>query len=252
MNCRKCMLRCRGGIFHVFLGLACATAVVLAGPGRVDAAEPAAEPHLAGWWTFDEASGTLAADSSGHGRDGHLLGDMTFDEDSAPGRIGKALSFDGQQDRVRIAGYKGVTGTGPRTIAAWIKTETPRGEIASWGKDDFGQMWTFRFIRRHLGVTPSGGYYYMADDVHDDSWHHVAVVVGEAELPNLHDDVTLYLDGKIAEVHRIGLLDLWPIETGADREVTIGAGFAGLIDDLRIYSRGLSEDEIQTLHRSAK
>ena len=74
----------------------------------------------------------------------------------------------------------------------------------------------------------------------------------EAELPNLHDDVTLYLDGKIAEVHRIGLLDLWPIETGADVEVAVGKGFKGSIDDLRVYSRALSDEEILTLHRLAK
>ena len=36
----------------------------------------------------------------------------------------------------------------------------------------------------------------------------------KAELPNLHDDVTLYLDGAPAEIHDIGLLDLWPIQTG--------------------------------------
>jgi hypothetical protein len=210
------------------------------------------DPQLMGWWKFDDASGTVAADSSKQGRPGQLLGGMTFDRNSVPGRIGKALSFDGGDDLVRIAGYKGVTGTGPRTISAWIKTNAANGDIVSWGKDDFGQMWNFRFIRRHVGVTPSGGYYYMADDVHDDTWHHVAVVVREAELPNLHDDVTLYLDGKAAEVHRIGLLDLWPIETGADMDVAIGKRFKGSIDDLRIYARALSDQEIQTLHLPAR
>lgn len=222
------------------------------------AAEPAdmanleADPHLMGWWKFDDASGTVAADSSKHGRKGQLLGDMTFDKSSVPGRIGKALNLDGRDDLVRITDYKGVTGTGPRTISVWIKTDAANGEIVSWGKDDFGQMWIMRFIRRHVGVTPKGGYYYMADDVHDDAWHHIAAVVRKAELPNLHDDVTLYLDGKIAEIHRIGLLDLWPIETGAELEVAIGKRFKGSIDDLRIYSRALSDEEIQTLFRLAK
>ena len=217
-----------------------------------DATNLDADPHLMGWWTFDDATGTVAADSSKHGRKGQLLGDMTFGKNSVAGRIGKALNLDGGDDLVRITGYKGVTRTGPRTISAWIKTDAANGEIVSWGKDDFGQMWILRFIRRHIGVTPNGGYYYMAEDVHDDTWHHVAVVVREVELPNLHDDVTLYLDGKIAEVHRIGLLDLWPIETGADLEVAVGKGFKGSIDDLRIYSRALSDEEILTLHRLGK
>ncbi len=210
------------------------------------------DPQLMGWWKFDDPSGTAAADSSKHGRHGELTGGMTFDKNSVPGRIGKALNLEGTGGLVRIAGYKGITGTGPRTICAWIKTATPKGDIVSWGKEDYGQMWILRFIRGHLGVTPHGGYYYMAADVHDNAWHHVAAVVRQAELPNLHDDVTVYLDGKIAEVDRIGLLDLWPIETGENQEVTIGKGFQGSLDDLRIYARALSEEEVQTLSRPAK
>jgi hypothetical protein len=145
--------------------------------------------------------------------------------------------------------YQGVTGTEPRTISLWIKTQSPKGDILSWGKDDFGQMWILRFIRKHLGVTPHGGYYYMAADIDDGKWHHVAVVLAQAELPNLHDHVTLYLDGEIAEIDRIGLLDLWPIETGAEKPVTIGKGFKGALDDLRIYARALSDEEVQELHR---
>ena len=210
------------------------------------------DSHLMGWWRFDEQGGTTAADSSKHSHTGTLVGGMSFDKNSVPGRLGKALNFDGRDALVRIAGYKGVTGTGPRTISVWIKTGATNGEITSWGKDDFGQMWRLCFIRKHVGVTPNGGYYYMADDVHDNAWHHVAVVLRRAELPNLHDDVTLYLDGKIAEVHRIGLLDLWPIETGAELEVAIGKRFKGSIDDLRIYSRALSDEDVQTLYRLAK
>jgi len=211
-----------------------------------------ADPHLMGWWRFDEDAGTDAADSSKHERNGKLSGKMTFDESSVAGRIGKALSFDGADDLVAVTGYKGVTGTTPRTVSLWLKTKTPRGDLVSWGKRDFGQMWIVRFIRGHVGATPNGGYYYMADSVHDEKWHHVAVVVGEAELPNLHDDVTLYLDGKIAAIDRIGLLDLWPVETGDESDVAIGQKFKGAIDELRIYDRALSEEEVTALYNVGK
>jgi hypothetical protein len=207
------------------------------------------DPHLAGWWKFDEASGKTAADSSKHGRKGTLKGGSSFDKDSVTGRIGKALKLDGGDGCVEITKYKGVTGTRPRTVAVWIKTTSSRGEIVSWGSEDFGKMWRYRFIRGRLGVTPHGGYYYINDAVHDDKWHHVAVVVVEAELPNLHDDVRLYKDGTLAEIHDIGLLDLWPIETGNKLDVTIGRRFKGLIDDVRIYDRALSEDEINALFK---
>ncbi len=210
------------------------------------------DPHLMGWWKFDEDTGSDAADSSKHRRDGKLSGKMTFDDNSVAGRIGKALSFDGSDNLVAIAGYKGVTGTTPRSVSLWLKTKTPRGDLVSWGKRDFGQMWMVRFIRGHVGATPNGGYYYMADSVHDEKWHHVVVVVGEAELPNLHDDVTLYLDGKIAAIDRIGLLDLWPVETGDELDVVIGQKFQGAIDELRIYDRALSDEEAAALYNVGK
>lgn len=207
------------------------------------------DPNLVSWWKFDEVSGKTAVDSSRHRRNGALKGGLSFDKDSVSGRISKALKLDGGDDYIEITRYKGVSGTRPRTVAAWVKTTTSKGEIMSWGADDYGKMWIFCFIngRNRIGVTPDGGYLYINDAVHDDKWHHVAAMVQDAELPNLHDDVELYKDGELAEIHDIGLLDLWPIETGSDLDVRIGRGFKGLIDDVRIYDRALSEDEIKAL-----
>ncbi|MCH8119988.1 MAG: LamG domain-containing protein [Planctomycetes bacterium] len=207
------------------------------------------DPNLAGWWKLDEVSGKTAADSSKHNRKGTLKEDMSFEENSASGRVAKALKFDGGDDYIEITKYKGVTGTRPRTVAAWLRTTTTRGEIISWGYDDFGQMFTFGFVRGRIGIRPNGGYLYINDAVHDDEWHHVAAVVEEVELPNLHDDVKLYKDGEPAEIHDIGLLDLWPIDTGKELDVRIGRRFKGLIDDVRIYDRALSEDEINALYK---
>ena len=207
------------------------------------------DPGLSGWWKLDETSGKTAADSSKNTRKGTLKEGMSFEKNSVSGRVGKALKFDGGDGYIEITKYKGVTGTRPRTVAAWIRTTTSRGEIISWGSNEFGKMWTFGFHRGRIGVVPKGGYLYMNDSVHDDAWHHVAAVVEEAELPNLHDDVKLYKDGVPAEIHAIGLLDLWPINTGKELDVGIGRRFKGLIDDVRIYERPLSEDEINALFK---
>ncbi|MBE3098917.1 MAG: LamG domain-containing protein [Planctomycetes bacterium] len=209
------------------------------------------DTHLVGWWKFDDASGTTAADASKQGRNGTLQGGLSFDKDAAPGRTGKALKFDGKEGFVQITGYKGVSGTAPRTLAAWIKTKTSKGEIVSWGAGDFGKMWIFGFVRGRVGVTPKGGYLYMNDRTDDDAWHHVAVVVEEAKTPNLHDNVKLYKDGEPATIHDIGLLDLWPIDTGSEQDLRIGSKFTGLIDEVRLYDRALSQDEIKGLFRQA-
>lgn len=208
-----------------------------------------ADPHLVGWWKFDDPSGKTAVDSSKHGRKGTLEGGLSFENSSVAGRAGKALELDGKEGFVEVTGYKGVAGTQPRTVAAWIKTKGSRGEIIAWGADDFGKMWTFGFVRGRVGVTPSGGYLYINDRINDDRWHHVAAVVEKGDPPNLHDSVKLYVDGLPATIHDIGLLDLWPIDTGSEIDVRIGRRFGGSIDEVRIYDRALSDEEIKTLFR---
>jgi uncharacterized protein len=208
-----------------------------------------ADPALVGWWKFDEVSGSTAADSSSKNHGGIIEGGLSFNTQSAPGRIGIAVKLDGKDGFIRIPDYKGITGTRPRTIAVWIKTTRPEGQIISWGHDDFGRMWIMEFIRGRIGVTPNGGYYYMKAATDDDAWHHVAVVIQSASPPNLHDHAKLFKDGELAEVDDIGLLDLWPIDTGDSLDVCIGRGYQGLIDDLRIYNRALSDHEIGALFR---
>ena len=205
------------------------------------------DPNLAAWWKLDETSGETASDSSGHKHKGTARGGLSFETNSAPGKAGKALKFDGEDNYIEVTGYKGIAGTRPRTVTAWIKTASSKGDIISWGTDDYGKMFILGFIRGRVGVRPNGGYLYMNDPVHDDEWHHVAVVVEEAELPNLYDNVKLYKDGMPAVIHDIGLLDLWPIDTGNELDVSIGRKFKGLIDDIRIYDRPLSEDEMKVL-----
>ena len=221
-------------------------------PDANTAAASPTEPHLIGWWQFEESGGGVVSDSSAGRHTGQLEGGLAFDSHSVPGRVGKALQFDGKEACVRISGFKGVTGGQPRTVLAWIKTQSTEGEVVSWGENAAGKKWMFGFIRGHLGVSPHGGYLYMKSTVSDDAWHQVAVVVREASPPNLHDHVALYRDGTPAEIDDIGLLDLWPIDTGNQSDVRIGRQFKGAIDDLRIYDRALSEDEIHALFEKGK
>jgi hypothetical protein len=206
------------------------------------------DPHLMGWWKFDETTGNVAADSSKHKRKATLDGELTFDKASVDGKVGRALKL-ASGDAIDVKGYKGVTGTAPRTVTAWIKTTKTRGDIVVWGENDSGKQFRFTHIRGRIGLTPHGGYYYMKEYTNDNEWHHIAVVVKESELPNLHDDIVLYLDGEVAVIDDIGLLDLLPVETAEKEDVRIGDGYEGLIDDLRIYGRALSINEIKVIHR---
>ncbi len=63
------------------------------------------DPNLAGWWKFDEVSGKTAKDSSRHNRKGTLKGGLSFEKDSASGRVGKALKFGRGDGYVQITKY---------------------------------------------------------------------------------------------------------------------------------------------------
>lgn len=206
------------------------------------------DPHLVGWWKFEEASGKTAADSSGKGHDGTLDGNLAAETNHVPGRVGQAIQFDGK-DGVRVVGFKGVTGMQARTAAVWMKTSVIGGDLLTWGQNEPGRMFHFGFVRGRIGLEPRGGYYYMKADTHDGKWHHVAVTVQAASPPNLHDHVKLYKDGEIAEIDDIGLLDLWPLDTGDQQDLSIGRRFKGLLDDVRLYDRTLSDEEIKALFK---
>jgi len=218
----------------------------------IQAAQPAGvDPALEAWWSFDQVQDNKIPDLSGHNRIAKPAQEWDLSKALVPGKVGKALEFPGNRYLI-VPGYRGVTGMRARTIVAWIRTSRNRGTIVRWGKNDFGRMWSFGYIRGRIGVSPRGGYFYMKEPTHDGKWHMVAITLKEGNPPRFEDFATLYLDGEVAEIHDIGLLDLWPINTGADMEVRIGENFRGAIDELRIYSRVLSADEIQQLWKEAQ
>lgn len=205
------------------------------------------DPALVGWWRFDEIAGPQAFDSSHQCHHGRLEGGLSFGKDSVPGRIGKALRFDGADGLIRITGGKGIAGKQACTMAAWIKTTVPEGEIISWGAEDYGPMGRLGFIRSSLAVGPRGGYLGMKTPVHDDCWHHVAAVVMDADPTHLDDRARLYRDGRLAEIDEMGPRDPSPIQAGSTVEVRIGGRFKGLINEVRLYNRALSEAEVRAL-----
>ncbi|MHC4560926.1 MAG: LamG domain-containing protein, partial [Planctomycetota bacterium] len=208
----------------------------------------AVDPNLVGWWTFD---GDFL-DSSGNGRNGVLSGTGDFIE----GVFGQALDQAGAA-YVGITGYKGVLGTNAFSITAWIRTTDAQGVIVGWGgprgAGDNGTHVEFRTANNGLlRVDHGGGDVRTNNFVNDDQWHHVAVTVAEnasVQWP----DVKLYIDG-VEDGDHTGDSD--PFDVVSDHDVTIGReqtrdgrNLVGDIDEVRIYDRELSAEEIEKLSR---
>lgn len=180
---------------------------------------------------------------------GHIV-DWVWSFEGAGG-ASKALWFNGTDSSVTIQGFSGVIGIGPRTVAAWIIT-TERGDfpIVSWGENQPGQKWVFRVQTTDgtpgaIRVEVNGGYVVGSTDVTDGVWHHVAAVLPEKTSPNA-TDIQLYVDGKLEDTSASKARE---IDTSPNGTVEIGTDvndrfYAGRIDEVAIWDRALTEDEI--------
>ena len=199
---------------------------------------------------FDDQS-ELSQDVSGKDRDGINHGSVW----TSGGYDGGAADFDGIDDYIEIEDYNGVLGRGVRTCSAWIKTSsTGGGDIMGWGNDlDTGSKWRFCMTSGYLRIQVANGNLnttYMS--LNNNNWHHVAVVWPETDSMPAIEDLRLYVDGVLV-TNTTATNPENLIKTGSDNTVLIGAYsyngsppnyFDGSIDDVRIYSRALSEAEI--------
>ncbi len=200
-------------------------------------------------------------DSSGNARNGTEMDNPFFEA----GKIGQAISFDGFNDYVEITGYKGILGSSAVTVTAWIRTSSAgttntgldsTNAIVGWGPDVAGERFGFRVDAGRLRAEHAGGNIQGDTLVSDGGWHHVAVTVQE-NVTISYPDVILYLDGADDTRPTTDADPVFNITAGED--VSIGRRpasndrfFLGQIDEVRIYSRALTQEEIAWLSGRTK
>jgi hypothetical protein len=144
-------------------------------------------------------------------------------------------------------------------IITWIRTSATGTEqvIASWGHTVTGQKWMFRLQNTgELAVGIWGAYIKTGTAINDGRWHHIAAVLPPTATPNV-TGIRLYVDGQL-QTNTTASASL-AVDTALVDEVQIGAyrtangsrtsGFKGLIEDLRLYDRALTDAEIAWLAR---
>ena len=203
---------------------------------------------LVGWWELDESEGGTAYDSSANGYNGTLNGDPTWRPGG--GRIGGALEFDGVGDYVEIEGYKGISGSNPRTVTAWVSVEPNAStlSIVRWGTSNIsGATWS-NVINADgkLRAAVVGGSVVGDTAIDDDTWHHVAIVLPDKEDVKV-EDILLYVDGMQEDTTISFGSQAIDTIVGMDVLISEGGSFDGLLDDVRIYNYALSEGEIGAL-----
>jgi hypothetical protein len=205
---------------------------------------------LAGAYRFDEGSGTATADSSASANNGTLVG-ATW----TTGRTGSGLSFNGTSNRVDLASDLSAVLGGSGTVAFWINT-TQTGNNTMWmapgvlgveaagdGNDVF---WGWLDATGRIGVqagNTAGAK--SANPINDGQWHHVALTrdatTGAVEVyvdGQLSGSATSDTGVKTTPFGSVGRID----DTGGTP-----AYLAGALDDLYLFSRVLTGDEIRSL-----
>ena len=203
----------------------------------------AADPDLAAYWKFDEGSGTTAFDSSGNGNNGNLIGDPKW----AAGKYGGALEFNGN-DYVDCGNGASLNIRDQITITFWFKVQAFSNTWEAFlakGDDSYRSSRSGGTGNAtHMGASGTtvgggNGYYDATVIITDNQWHHWAGVY----------------DGSSGRIYIDGVLDTTSPGTGrinqssynlwiGENQQATGRFLHGLMDEVRIYKRALTDAEI--------
>ena len=225
-------------------------------------ANPVHAQAPAGYWTFDDGSGSQAVDSSGNGRTATLVNGISW----ISGEIGGAVSADAANHQYVSIPPIDLSGTHAVTVSLWTNRNysTSGGHALFEATTDYTNS-TSGFglfpddatchgiqaaLRGDIGLTancyspPSSGV-----------WHHLAVVFDKSQTGG--NQVLFYVDGVLqsatwsvyasTNTNNFGNDPLYLFSRAGTDEFDSGA-----IDDLRIYNTALTAAQIQQIYNSTK
>ncbi|MHC4658422.1 MAG: S8 family serine peptidase [Planctomycetota bacterium] len=204
-----------------------------------------------GHWEFEEGEGSVAYDSAGNNH-GTLMGDACW----AAGKIGScALEFDGAGDGVYLEPSGGEDSplnihNADLTISAWVMIRGSGGTVVARSKPYYityrlGTGATTAFINTYK---QGPGHWVLSTDeiLGEDTWYHIVGVFDRTE-----DTGRVYVD---SIMQAEGSMTIDPLSNDAITKIgcrndTSDVPFNGVIDDVRIYDRVLSDEEVRELFR---
>jgi len=226
--------------------------VVVTGVAGISRAAVVDGSGLAVYFTFDEGQGMVAVDHSGNGNDGTIFGGAAF----VPGRAGSALSFDGVDDYIEVPDSTSLHITNAVTLDFWMNAQTyPPNAVRIIQKDFFapgGPAWSQLLFYGDPNVGTGILTFRPVSDITSvqspplslNRWYNVAATYDSATSLSC-----LYLDGALvaSSTSSSGPIPIGsaPLRIGAAGWVT--THFNGILDEVQIYDRALSPDEISSL-----
>ncbi|HLN72184.1 MAG TPA: LamG domain-containing protein [Prolixibacteraceae bacterium] len=213
------------------------------------------DPDLVAWWSFDNATQSEVPDQSSNHLNAVNKGAIPVE-----GKIGKALEFDGNS--VLQVDYQPILDSFPKgvTVMAWTKKDT----ASYWNtivSREIGSGWSeyvgLAVHQNHalFSIDPDGTNYKNVKDeslIQPGIWYHLAGTFD-------NDMFKLYINGKMIKSEAckspLHFQDQNPLLIGGNsnnQNQSLVDCFKGTIDEVRIYKRALSLDEINQLMNLTK
>lgn len=227
---------------------------------NVSSEDPTAE-NLVGYWTLDDGSGTTALDSSGNANTLTMTGSPSW----VTGNIGSsALDFSGSGQYLSVAdpssGVLDFVDGSDFTITGWFNRDTAAADHTIVAKKN-DQTTSAGYV---VWIDNNGSTDYLSAEISDGTdtysavgttnlsttgWHHFSVVWDDS------NGLYIYLDGKLdgsttsSTTSINSLANALAFRIGAESDA--GVPFDGKIDDIKVYNRALSVDEVSKLAHTA-
>lgn len=209
---------------------------------------------LAGLWRFDDKNSTHVFDNSTYKNHGAMKNGVNCD---VAGKFGQACKFDGVNDYIDVPDKGNYDNISAITVEAWFKFEqlakdkgegevivTKKHPSSPWNSWSIGQ-WNgdnnIAFSVKNSAGTNFQAYVgSAATNILPGEWHHIVGVYNGSR-------VVVYLDGNIGSNSASMTGPIYnstdPLRIGADWSG--GSRFNGTIDEVKIWNRALSPEEIK-------
>jgi hypothetical protein len=207
------------------------------------------------WWTGDGDGGDFLGNNSGTLHNGLTFGN---------GVAGQSFLFDGFDDYMSVAASPSLdvgTGSG-MTLECWINpADTNNTHMMFEWNDGNGNVGA-QFCHSDSGIGGLGAFFANLVDTSGfnhifasppgilvpGTWQHIAMT-----YDNSTGTGTLYRNGVVVRSQNIGVFtvqttyDLY-VGTRISGQVAVGIPYSGLMDELSLYNRALSSDEISAIY----
>lgn len=218
------------------------TIIMIAAP-FAHAADPA-DDSLILYFSFDELDGDTVTDHSQYGNDGTIAGSPEL----VAGKFGNALKLNGQTDWVEVPHADILTVDANVTVMAWINAERHMGPnsqrwqgILSKGNSPRSYSFYTESPSECLHLSAGGSGSVCEPKIPLNEWQHVVAQVEDGVHRYwLNGEHAGEFDGKNALP---GAADTASVLVGKTHEGN--REFLGLIDEVRIWNRALSMEEVR-------